>query len=252
MSSPCVTFQEADGIGRLTLQRPPANAMSPDAIGQLLQAVTDASQSAARVLLVTGAGANFCVGADVRHLGSGTHDMPAELDAMAIEFHEAIARIAELTIPVVAAVQGNAVGAGFGLMLVADIVVASKNARMSTGYTRLRLSADAGVSYFLTQQLGVRQARALLITARFLSAPEALALGVVDEIVPDAELFARAEALAVTLSNGPTDAYRAIKRLTGMASENSGLRSQLDSERSAIVALARNPDVRAALNAVLR
>src|SRR3546814_2044205 len=122
---------------------------------------------------------------------------------MATGFHAMLERLYRLPKPVVAAVQGTAIGAGFGLALAADLVVAGRSARFSTGYARLGLSADAGVSWFLTQALGPRQAGALLMTARFLGADEAHSLGLIDEVVEDEALPAAAETAARAFAAGP-------------------------------------------------
>ena len=112
----------------------------------VLAAIDAAGRSGPGALLLTAEGSNFCVGADVKHLATVLDDLPAKLSAMADGFHAALADLAALSIPIVAAVQGHAVGAGFGLAMMADVIFAADDARFSTGYARLGLSADAGVS----------------------------------------------------------------------------------------------------------
>lgn len=251
MSSGLVGFELRDGLGILTLDRPAAaNAVTPALIADLGTAVEAAAAAPVRALLLRGAGRNFCAGADLRHFAADLDALPAELDAMAIGFHEAVARLCELPIPVVAAVQGNAIGAGFGLALAADIVLASEDARFATGYARLGLSADAGTSFFLARALGVRLARSLLISARFVPAAEALGLGLVDRCVAADALAEESLTMARALADGPTEAYAAIKRLTS-AAERSELRAHLDAEREAIVALAGRPRAAEAIRRAL-
>jgi 2-(1,2-epoxy-1,2-dihydrophenyl)acetyl-CoA isomerase len=195
-----------------------------------------------RSVLVTAEGANFSLGGDVKHLLAAGGDVAAELDCMAHGFHAALLRLIGIGVPIVAAVRGNVIGG-----VSSDYLLCSETARFSTGYSRLGLSADAGVSYFLTRALGARRARALLMDARFTSAEEAVMLGIADRKVSDDRLDTAALDLARELAEGPTAAYAAIRRLTDAAATNS-LATHLDEETREIVALAGHEDVRAALS----
>jgi 2-(1,2-epoxy-1,2-dihydrophenyl)acetyl-CoA isomerase len=234
-----VRYEEAGGLVRLTFNRSDAgNAVTPALIADFAAAVEQATASGCGAVLISGEGPNFCVGADLRHFADKLGALGGELAVMADGFHAALARLAELPVPVVAQVQGAAVGAGFGIALAADYVVCAETARFSTGYAKLGLSSDAGVSYFLTQALGVRLARSLLMTARFVSGPEALTLGLVDECCAADTLAERATAAAERFASGPSGAYAAIKRLTAEAALSGDLRAHLDRERDEIVPLA--------------
>lgn len=247
-----VMFRNDEGLGRLTLNRPDAaNAVTPEFIDAFTAAIGEAEHSGCRVLLLDAAGKNFCVGADLKHFAARLDAIPPELERMANGFHAALARLYALPIPVVAAVRGNAVGAGFGLALAADIIIAADSARFSTAYARLGLSADAGVSYFLTRAIGVRLARSLLLTARFVSADEAKGYGLVDRSVPAGELATEAEKAARELLAGSPGAHAAIKTLTDQAWSAPDLPTQLDHERDAIVALAADPRVAQAMAGML-
>lgn len=174
------------GVVRIVLARPEAgNAVTPALIAALADAVALAERPETGAVLIEGEGRNFCVGADLRHFQRSTEPLPRQLDAMAVDFHAMLLRLASLPVPVVAAVQGHAVGGGLGLLLAADVVVAGQSARFSTGYAKLGLSADAGVSYFLTRTLGPRRARSLLMTARTIDAAHAKRWGLVDTLVDD-------------------------------------------------------------------
>jgi 2-(1,2-epoxy-1,2-dihydrophenyl)acetyl-CoA isomerase len=247
-----VRYEQEGAVGRLILARPEAgNAVTPAMIDDLAAAVTAAEISSSRALVITGEGANFCLGADLKHLAAAGDTLAAELEAMAVGFHAAQARLCALSIPVIAAVRGGAIGGGFGLAMSADFLVCTEDARFSTGYARLGLSADAGVSLFLTLAVGVRRARGLLIDSRFISAEEALELGIVYRTAPADQLDVAATALANQLADGPTAAIAAIKRLTGAAVSMEGLSQHLDLETEEIVALAGRPDVVAAISATL-
>ena len=250
-SEAVVTEYEA-GLLRISLDRPAnGNAVTPGLIADLMGAVAEAEDPDVRAVLIAGSGANFCAGADLRHFAGKLDRVADELQEMATGFHAMLERLYRLPKPVVAAVQGTAIGAGFGLALAADLVVAGRSARFSTGYARLGLSADAGVSWFLTQALGPRQAGALLMTARFLGADEAHSLGLIDEVVEDEALPAAAETAARAVAAGPGGAYAAIKALTRAARGND-LPAQLALEEAHVVRLARDPAVAAAMAAMLK
>jgi 2-(1,2-epoxy-1,2-dihydrophenyl)acetyl-CoA isomerase len=232
----------------LVLDRPDAgNAITPELILDLSTALDAAASAPVRAVLMRAEGPNFCVGADLRHFTAHRHHIAEELSAMADTFHATLARLTELPVPVVAQVQGAAVGAGLGLVLAADAVVCAESAKLMTGYARLGLSADAGVSFFLTRALGMRRARWLLMSGRPLGAREALELGLCDEVCEPADLPARASAVAEQLALLPVEAAVAVKRLTAEAAAGADLRTQLDRERQEITRLAAGPQLASAL-----
>jgi 2-(1,2-epoxy-1,2-dihydrophenyl)acetyl-CoA isomerase len=250
MDSHCI-FSLDGNVGILSFNRPDAgNAISPQVVDDFVTAVDAAASSRARAILIRAEGANFSVGADLRHLSKVGDDLPAVLAGMADRTHSAQARLYDFGPPIVAAVKGATVGGGFGIALTADFLIAAASTKFATGYTRLGLTADAGVSYFLTRALGVRRARALLIRSPFLGALEALELGLVERVVPDDELEATSLSLARELADGPTSAYTAIRRQTEAALGND-FATHLDLEARTIVDMAGNAEVAANLTAVL-
>ena len=250
-SMPLVGFEHLGNIARIILARPDAgNAINAALIADLSAAVDAARAVEPRSILVTAEGANFSLGGDLKHLLAAGNDVAAELGRMACDFHATQLRLIGIGVPIIAATRGNVIGGGFGLALSSDYLLCSENARFSTGYSRLGLSSDAGVSYFLTRALGVRRTRTLLTDARFISADEAVMLGIADRMVSDDRLDAAALDLARELAEGPTAAYAAIRRLTDAAATNS-LATHLDEETREIVALAGREDVRAALSTPL-
>jgi 2-(1,2-epoxy-1,2-dihydrophenyl)acetyl-CoA isomerase len=251
LSMPLVRFEHLGNMARIILARPNAgNAINAALISDLSAAVDGVRACEPRSVLITAEGANFSLGGDLKHLLAAGSDVAAELDGMAHGFHAAQLRLIGIGVPIVAAARGNVMGGGFGLALSSDYLLCSENARFSTGYSRLGLSTDAGVSYFLTRALGVRRARTLLMDARFMSADEVVMLGIADRTVSDDRLDAAALDLARELAEGPTAAYAAIRRLTDAAATNS-LATHLDEETREIVALAGREDVRAALSTPL-
>ena len=247
-----VDFEQEGALGRMVFVRPESgNAVTPAMVQDFKAAVDAAESSSSRALLITAEGANFSLGADLKHLGATGGALATELEAMASAFHAVQTRLYALPIPIVAAVRGAAIGAGFGLALTSDFLFCAEDARFSTGYSRLGLSCDAGVSLFLTRAVGARRARAWLIDSRFVSAAEALSLGIVYRTVPADQLDDAALEFARQLTEGPTSAFAAIKRLTSEAAAMDDIHLRLDRETSEIVALAHRPDVLAAIKATL-
>ena len=122
---------------------------------------------------------------------------------------------------VVAAVQGSAAGAGIGLVGLSDYVVSAESTKYVMAYTGIGLTPDGASSWFLPRTIGLKRALELTVTNRVLSAQEALDWGLITEVVPDDELTARAEAVAVHFAGGPTQAYAAAKRLLHTSLEHS-------------------------------
>jgi 2-(1,2-epoxy-1,2-dihydrophenyl)acetyl-CoA isomerase len=155
--------------------------------------------------------------------------------------HPAVADLAELPAPVVAAVQGSAAGAGLALVAGADLVLAGASARFVLAYTGIGLVPDGGSTWYLPRIVGTRRALELALTNRALSADEACEWGLVTRVVADAELVAEAEALVATLASGPTRAYAATKRLL-RASLSMPLESQLTHEATEMVVAGESRD----------
>src|SRR5271156_4890290 len=176
---------------------------------------------AVRVVIVTGAGRGFCSGADVDRMAGQHHDLRGGRQRLQQGGHTFIRALHAIEKPVIAAVRGPAVGIGWSIALACDLVVASKTARFSQIFRRIGLAPDGGAIWFLTRRIGMAKAKELVFTARFVEAPEALSLGLVNEVVPDDQLMTRAEALAADLASGPTFAFGLAKKLFHMASSPS-------------------------------
>ncbi|CAO5228728.1 Enoyl-CoA hydratase/carnithine racemase [Frankia sp. AgKG'84/4] len=149
-----------------------------------------------RVIVVTGAGAGFCSGADLTVLGEG----PAAIRAFAPAAEDLPTLALRLRKPVIAAVNGAAVGIGFAYMLCSDIRIAAESARFATAFSWLGLAAEYGVSWLLPRLIGVQPAMDLLLSGRMVDAREALAAGLVQRVVPDGELLATAVGYAADLA----------------------------------------------------
>jgi 2-(1,2-epoxy-1,2-dihydrophenyl)acetyl-CoA isomerase len=145
--------------------------------------------------------------------------------------------------PVIAAVSGAAAGAGLSLACACDLILAAESARFTVAYTRAGLTPDGSSTYFLPRRLGLGRALELTLTNRPLTAQEALAWGLVNRVVPDADLAAESSALAMQLAAGPTRTLGAAKRLLRESWE-SALTEQLDREAAAISAIFTSDDAR--------
>lgn len=236
-----VLFNLEDNIGEIVLNRPEAgNSISPEVIQDFCAAIDVAISSPARTFLVRAEGDNFSFGGDVRHLISSGDNLSSELREMANGTHGALIKLYNSRRPIVCAAQGNIIGGGLGISLCSDFLLIADNAKLSTGYARLGLSADAGVSYFLTQAIGRRRAASLLMSSRFVSAQEAVDFGIAEsQHAPDA-LLSRARGMAKQLSTGSNDAFMAIRDLTAAAQGND-YESHLSMETDRIVDLAKAP-----------
>lgn len=213
---------EFDGdVAVITLNHPESrNALSWPLARELGDALD--SLGKARALVITGAGKGFCSGGDMgSHVpeGMGFGDMIKQglIDAV----NPAMRKIAALKIPVVAAVNGAAAGAGAPLALHADFVIAGESAFFYFAFPNVGLALDAGSSWILPRLVGSARANEALILAERIPAAKALDWGMIYKVVPDADLLAEAKALAARLATGPTVSYGQIRQavLAGWSSD---------------------------------
>jgi 2-(1,2-epoxy-1,2-dihydrophenyl)acetyl-CoA isomerase len=205
-------------VAKVVLNRPEKlNALSVEMRQKLGEYFTRLRfDDAVRAIIVTGAGRGFCSGADVDRMG-GDDDLRAGRQRMQQGAHSYMRTLHAIEKPVIAAVRGPAVGIGWSIALACDLVIASTTARFSQIFKRIGLAPDGGAIWFLTRRLGMAKAKELVFSARFVEAAEALQLGLVNEVVEDDKLMARAEALAAELAAGPTFALGLAKRLFNYA-----------------------------------
>jgi 2-(1,2-epoxy-1,2-dihydrophenyl)acetyl-CoA isomerase len=200
-------------------------------------------------ILLTSDGPNFCTGGDVRAFGAAT-DRRAYVGAVAREFHKLIRAIASTQVPVVAAVNGWAAGAGMSLVCVSDIAIGGPSTRLRPAYPSIGFSPDGGMSWTLPRIVGMARARDILLTDRVLSGDEAVTAGLLSRLVPDEQIAAEARATAEALGNGPTSTYGHIKRLLATSS-HSHLNAHLAAEAESIAACADSPSGRSGVEAFL-
>jgi 2-(1,2-epoxy-1,2-dihydrophenyl)acetyl-CoA isomerase len=213
---PVALETSADGIARLQLNRPEAsNGLDVPLLRALHEAILACHANPdVRVVLLTGAGRNFCAGGDIKTFESKGEELPAYLREATAWLQLATAALIQLRVPVVTAVQGFAAGGGgIGLVCASDVVVAGESAKFFSGAVRVGMAPDGGSSVTLTQLVGLRHALRILLTNPTLSATEALEIGLITEVVADDALTARAEELVAQLAELPPLALSATKRL---------------------------------------
>jgi 2-(1,2-epoxy-1,2-dihydrophenyl)acetyl-CoA isomerase len=224
----------ADGVAVLTLNRPDRlNAMSAAMLDAMLEALPRlADDSTVGAVVLTGAGRGFCAGGDVKAMAEGREfgGDTMEERASALRAQMEVSRwLHEMPKPTLAMVRGAAAGAGLSLAMACDMRIAGDSARFAPAFARVGYSGDFGGSWFLTQLVGTAKARELYYTAEILSAEAALALGLVNRVVPDASLADETMTLARRIATGPRVALRYMKRNMN-AAEAGTLKDLLDLE----------------------
>lgn len=203
------------GVRTITLDRPDRlNAVNDALAFSVGDALADAaSADAVRVVVITGAGRAFCAGLDLTEPPELPHATRADrLDPYAW-VGTWVQRVVACEKPVIAAVNGPAAGAGFGLALACDIRLVAQSARLTAGYVRRGLSPDAGVSYFLPRHVGLARAADILLTGRDIDSAEALAIGLAATVIPDADFPHAVAAYAARLALGAPIAQALTKRM---------------------------------------
>jgi 2-(1,2-epoxy-1,2-dihydrophenyl)acetyl-CoA isomerase len=216
MSANEMVLQNLDkGLLTITMNRPDRrNALNPEMVKGLVEAARRAAEdSEVRAVLFKGAGGTFCVGGDVKSMAEGRAPMSFEAKTTNLRKGMEVSRILHtMQKPVVAQLDGAAAGAGLSMALSCDLRVASESCKITTAFAKVGFSGDYGGTYFLTRMLGSAKARELYLLSPVLTAKEALALGMVTRVVPDAEIDTAAHQLAMSLAQGPSIALGYIKR----------------------------------------
>jgi 2-(1,2-epoxy-1,2-dihydrophenyl)acetyl-CoA isomerase len=233
-------LDEGTGVAHIRLNRPEAsNALNLELLVELRQALERGQ--AARAVLLTGEGKNFCGGGDVKEFAAQGAGLPEYIQEATAVLNDCSRALIALSAPVVTAVQGWVTGGGgVGLLCASDLVLAAESARMMLGATRVGMAPDAGGTVTLAQHIGLRRALDLALTNRVVSAVEALELGLVSRVVPDAHLPRDARTLAEELAAGPTAALAATKRLIWDAIGQS-VDARLECESRAVTELSGTP-----------
>jgi len=243
-----LTYAADGGVAVLTLNRPEVmNALNAPLRRALLEGIARANAEA-RVIVLTGAGRAFSSGQDLTDAG----DLSAvDFERTLREEYEPLLRaLWDSPLPVIAAVNGAAAGAGANLALAADLVIAAEGARFVQAFTRIALIPDAGGTYWLPRQVGFARAMGAMILAEAVTARQAADWGMIWEAVPDAEFAARWQARARVLAQGPKGALTGVKQAL-RASLVNDLEAQLALEARLQGACGQHPDFREGVAAFL-
>ena len=232
----------ADGVATITLNRPDAGNVLDMDMGRALMdaALRCEADRGVRAVVLTGAGKNFCFGGDVRGMAEKGEAVGAYLNELTTYIHAAISSFTRMRAPVVAAVNGTAAGGAVGLACMADLAIAGRSSKFTLAYTGIGMAPDCGTSFLLPRVVGRRRALELFLTNRVLGADEALAWGLVNQVVEDAEVVPQAQALAARFAAGPTESYGAVKRLMDLS--DPGIEAQMAAEGRAIAAQGLHPN----------
>ncbi|HEY8156105.1 MAG TPA: enoyl-CoA hydratase-related protein [Myxococcota bacterium] len=238
-------------VATVTLHRPEArNALTLEmkqALARLVPAL--GADPGVGCVLLTGAGGAFCAGGDTKLMArEGRPASPEERKRQLRWEHGVVASLFDLEKPTLAALPGPAAGAGFSLALACDLRIAAESAFVTTAYVKLGLSGDYGGSWFLTRLVGPARAREIFFTGDRLDARACERLGIVNRVVPDADLAKEAFALAQRIAAGPPVALRYMKENLNRALGES-LRSCLDAEAERMVQSATTQDYAEAVRA---
>src|SRR5579863_10349958 len=237
-------------LATLTLNRPEKrNAISPEMIEELLPALEECASGPAHAVILTGAGKAFCAGMDLNYLKEFPSQSSEQITADARRIASLFRRIWSFPKPLIAAVNGAAIAGGSGIATLCDFTLATPESTF--GYTEVRIGfMPAIVSSFLVRQIGEKRGRDLLLSGRIFSAHEALALGLVTEIVPFEKLHDRARELAAALASMSPTALACTKRLL-VKFADSDLDRELEIAIEESARIRTTPDFREGLAAFL-
>jgi len=222
MTAP-LRLESKGGIATITLAQPDnMNALSLGMLDALVEALDEVARSDDRVLVLAAEGRAFCAGADRAEM---IERKPAEWEPIVDHYLDPVRRIADLDIPVIAKLQGDTVGGGFGLAIACDFRVAAVGIRLGAPFVRIGLAGcDMSAGYYLPRLIPLGAATEMMMTGKLVRADEALALGLVHRVVPADELDDTVDGLAEQLGNGPPIALAFTKR---------AIRRSLDLDRDA-------------------
>jgi enoyl-CoA hydratase/carnithine racemase len=245
-----------DRVALITLNRPEArNALSDRLTPALRRMIRQCGDDpGVGALLITGAGNAFCAGGDVKGMGSNAAKAEITFDQRVADLRAKQRTLTGALVavrkPTIAALPGPAAGAGLALALACDIRIAAESAIMATGYVRIGLTGDYGIAWLLTRLVGTSRARELMFLSERIDARRCETLGLVNRVVPDAELPETAFALARSLADGPSIALASMKDNLDHAVTADFLQS-LDQEAENMVRAARTADHKEAVQAFI-
>ena len=245
--SPLVTVERrGDGVAVVTLDHPKVNALSSELLRQLLGAATALTDDPPGAVVVTGSDRVFAAGADIAEFGG-----PDEARVIGDLFLRALSAVADIPRATIAAISGVALGGGCELALACDFRIASERARLGQPEILLGIIPGGGGTQRLPRLVGTARAKDIIFTGRQVGAEEALAIGLVDEVVPPDEVLDRALAKAAELAKGPVVAHGLAKRAIDRGLDIT-LNGGLDLEQQLFVEVFDTEDARTGVESFLR
>ena len=243
-----------DHVAAVSFNRPEKRNALGDIVTPALREILLVLEAdpAVRVVVITGVGKAFCAGGDIKDMAAGDLSAGRSIDDRIRELQQRqqtlTLRLFELAKPTIAALPGAAAGAGMCIALACDIRIGGTSAFYAPGYAAVGLSGDYGGSWQLTQLVGPAKAKEIYFTGRRVQAEEALALGLLNEIVADDDLPARTKELAAQIANGPPLAIRYMKQNINRATQ-ADFKTCLDWEADRLVRVAQTEDHKEAVRA---
>jgi len=244
---PPIRLEYKDGIATLTLCRPEQqNVIDDEWLAtlrrhvQFLHGETDLS-----CVVLRAEGPIFCAGANVKEMAEQVDRLPEHVDALIQPAHREILQLAALPVPVIGLLRGVAAGGGMSLALACDIVVAVRSARLVFAYPKLATTSDMGLSYVLRERLGPQRALQLFLLADSIEMDEAERLGLVFQVVDDAEAESAVHQLSKRLSSLPSRAAKALF----LHDRQTNLAAQLERERQSFLSCSRTEAFRESVRA---
>lgn len=243
-----------DGVAVVTLNRPTAlNALTVAMGNEFLSALSEARERGARAIVLTGEGRAFCAGGDLREMQQIAQKegrVEAFFDEPLKLLHDCIRAIRNTPLPVIAAVNGFASGAGCNLALACDLVIAGESAKFNEAFIKIGLTPDCGGTFILPRLVGWKRAAEMLMTGDVIGAQHAAEIGMINRAVADEELMVEAMALAIRLASAPTAAIGRIKKLLDQGAAKD-YDAQLDLEHAAQIQSGQSVDFKEGVAALM-
>lgn len=250
--SDSILLNVSGGIATITLNRPDkGNAFDLEMSRRLAEVAVECDESSAvRCVVLNANGKMFCVGGDIGAFGSAADAVPALLKQMTGAIHSGIARLLRMPKPLICAIHGPAAGAGLGLALMGDIVIAAKSANFTMAYTAIGLAPDGATTWLLPRLAGMRVAQEMAVSNRRVGAEEAVSLGLVTRVVDDSQLPDEVQNTAAVLASAATQAVGTVRSLL-LASFTNTLETHLELESRGIADAASSYHGREGIRAFL-
>lgn len=246
-----VRVEITDGLAIVTLAQPERNnPFDGDFVRGIKAAFLQLWDTPGlRCVLLRADGANFSFGGDIKSFYPHRDKLSSVVRDWTAELHMGLQRAWQLPVPIVAEVQGFAMGGGVALFAGADVVIAGQSTKIGSAFAHIGFSCDSGTTVVLTARMGVARAKRFVMLGEMLTSEQALQAGLVDRVVPDESLQTEALVMAKKLANGPTVAYGEVKRLFQRAGAIA-MESQLEDEAMTLARVAGTYDAQEGIAAM--